>query len=151
MRKDLKLAAFAVALGYRLGIAGSNGPRDFGPDRFDSTGVPHDSLSFDLGPVSVWNTARGWRVGRVQDGYYLKPTPEDFHGENLNKALRAGAELAAKHGGPAAPDPEIESLVAGLRKARFDRQSATIGGGEYEPDTLGRAADILARAEAPPC
>lgn len=97
MRDDLKLAAYAVALGYSLEIQGCNGPREFGPERFDSNGIPHDSLAFSLGLVSVWQTARGWRVAALSGDHYPKPQAGDFHAK-LKAALDHGARLHGSAG-----------------------------------------------------
>jgi hypothetical protein len=87
MRDDLKLAAYAVALGYSLHIDG--GKRPFKPDSFIA-GIPHDGLSFERGAVHVWDTARGWRVAKLEGGRFPRPVPEEFF-PSLLKALDAGA------------------------------------------------------------
>lgn len=98
MRDDLMQAAYAVALGYSLHIDGDKRP--FVPASFIK-GIPHDGLSFERGRVSVWNTARGWRHGKLTDeGRYLPPTPDVFH-KSLVAALDAGALLFDPE--PAAP------------------------------------------------
>lgn len=92
MRDDLKLAAYAVSLGFTLEIQGCSGPRGFSPDLFDSTGIPHDGLAFHRGPVAVWQTAQGWRVAKLEDERFPKPQPSDFHA-NLKAALDVGAAI----------------------------------------------------------
>lgn len=89
MRDDIKHAAYAVALGYRLTTGGG---RAIDPARC-SHGFPDDGLSFERGRVTVWETARGWRVGRfTNEGRFAPPVDGDFH-KSLVKALDAGALL----------------------------------------------------------
>lgn len=96
MRDDLKLAAYAVALGYTLQIDSTRRrgepvePGDF------IQGVPHDGLQFEKGRAHVWDTARGWRASALNDeGRYPHPAPpEEFH-RTLLQALNAGVLLAA--------------------------------------------------------
>src|SRR5690348_11752793 len=86
-RDDLKLAAYAVSLGF--GLLGS--PGQLSPAQFDDDGIPPpDSIQFVIGDVHVWNTARGWRVSRLVDGSYAKPSDSDFF-DKLKHALDEGA------------------------------------------------------------
>lgn len=89
MREDLKLAAYAVALGYSLNIEREHRGA-FGPDRFDPTGIPHDGLQFEREDVHVWQTARGWRVAKLTGGRFPAVESTDFH-RTLLSALKAGA------------------------------------------------------------
>lgn len=91
MRDDLKFAAYAVALGFTLEI--DSGKRPFVPSSFIA-GIPHDGLSFVKGPVHVWDTARGWRVAKLNDeGRFTPPLPEEFF-KSLRAALDTGATIA---------------------------------------------------------
>lgn len=98
MRDDLKLAGFAVALGFTLGT--SKMGHEFGPGVFDARGVPHDGLQFERKGVHVWDTARGWRVAALVGDRFEPQAPEQFHGANLHKAL-----LAAVERGDSLPQP----------------------------------------------
>lgn len=129
MRDDLKLAAYAVALGYTLS---NDGGRDFGPGLFDAQGVPHDSLSFRIGcnanAVTVWQTARGWRVGRLIGEYYTRPRECEFF-DKLKPALDMGAEIASgppaqyERGGPCEFALPL-ALWAGQRPAKVSEAEA---------------------------
>lgn len=92
VRDDLTLAAYAVALGYAIQCKGAA----IVPDHF-VRGIPHNDLQFELGSVTVWDTARGWRVGRLIDGVFERPSADQFH-NGLLAALEAGHQLAKKIG-----------------------------------------------------
>ena len=87
LRDDLMLAAYAVSLGFEVCPYQSGGKVT--PAAFDDAGIPHDSLQFVLGDVSVWMTARGWRVARVVDGLFEKPNDSQFYAK-LKDALDEG-------------------------------------------------------------
>jgi hypothetical protein len=82
MRDDLALAAYAVHIGYTIKAK-----------KFDSQGIPHDGLSFTCGDVTVWETAWGWRVGKLENDRYCPPSPDKFF-KKLKAALDAGKEKA---------------------------------------------------------
>jgi hypothetical protein len=93
MRDDLKLAAYAVALGYTLSLDRQPHGAPIDVTRFQvHNGVPADGLQFERNGVHVWDTARGWRVAKLQGDRFPKPDPADFH-SSLYKALNRGVEL----------------------------------------------------------
>jgi hypothetical protein len=89
MRDDLKLAAYAIANGFTLGL---DRGRTFDAGAFDANGIPHDGLTFQRGPVSVWETARGWRVAELVGDRYSPPRDSEFHGRLL-PALKAALAM----------------------------------------------------------
>lgn len=89
MRDDLKFAAYAVACGFTLKL---DRGRAFKPDSF-TAGIPHDGLQFERGNVHVWNTARGWRVAKLEGERFPPCKDSDFY-RSLLKALEAARERA---------------------------------------------------------
>lgn len=82
------LAAYAVSIGYTI-CNPQNKPIE--PTRFDEdSGIPKWELQFTIGDVSVWLTARGWRVGRLVNGVFETATDSDFYSK-LKPALDEGA------------------------------------------------------------
>lgn len=82
MREDLLYTAYAIMSGFTID----------GVVHFDN-GLPHDTLTFRKRNVVVWLTARGWRVARLIDGKYEKPTDESFFNK-LYPALEKAYFLA---------------------------------------------------------
>lgn len=91
-REDLMLCATAIALGYSVvtGVFTPLVPENIG----DNGLIPKKvGLGFRKGCVSVFDTARGWRVAKERaDGTWEKPISADFH-DSLLSALKAGASL----------------------------------------------------------
>jgi hypothetical protein len=91
IRDDLRLAAYAYSLGYEVrGERFVDLRSPGGAGMFNSDGIPPESLQFIIGDVHVWDTARGWRVARLIDGLYEKPSPSGFFAK-LKDALDEGA------------------------------------------------------------
>lgn len=91
LRDDLKLGAYAISLGYELrGFADVKLSDPGASALFHPDGCPRDGLQFVIGDVTVWDTARGWRVARLIDGLFEKPNPSQFYAK-LKDALDEGA------------------------------------------------------------
>lgn len=91
-REDLKLAAYAYAIGFDIrGHLNADLRSAAGNGLFNDDGIPADSLQFVIGDMHVWDTARGWRSSRfLPGGTYEKPTDSDFY-RKLKDALDEGA------------------------------------------------------------
>ncbi len=85
-RIDLALSAYAIALGFTV-CGHMSVPLT--PDLFDDDGIPRESLQFTIGDIMIWETARGWRVGRLVDAHFLPPQDADFF-QSLKLALDEG-------------------------------------------------------------
>ena len=99
-REDLLLAAYAVALGFE--IHGGYHSEPLKPDHFAADGIPGHGLTFKrklpvpvlstelIGAtsVTVWSTARGWRVARLINDRYEPMDSSQFH-RKLKDALDA--------------------------------------------------------------
>lgn len=110
MRDDLKLAAYAVALGYTLHLDALGSARPLPVAAFEPhKGVPADGISFKRGAVTVWDTDRGWRVAKLEGDRFPKPQPSDFY-RSLYHALNAGVALGGKL--PAAADGPYSAPLA---------------------------------------
>ena len=92
VRDDLTFTAYALRLGYE--VLG-HGAFPLGTANFVA-GIPQDSVQFVKGNVHVWLTSRGWRVGLLKDGLFVRAQEDDFH-RRLPAALEAGVKVAAEH------------------------------------------------------
>jgi hypothetical protein len=151
MRDDLKLAAYAVACGFTLHTE-KNGERgaEVRPRHFVA-GVPHDGLQFTLGPVHVWQTARGWRVAKLEGDRYPPAVPEDFHRSLLPALEKArGLALVAEETRPAdeGPPAAVRHFVANLGHAIAEGERVTIGGGVFDREELREVLRALKPAAA---
>lgn len=95
LRDDIRLAAYAVALGYEVR---GHSDQKLVPSFFNDDGLPMASLQFTIGDVHVWDTARGWRFSRLIGGRYELPTASNFFGL-LKDALDAGERNWRDRGG----------------------------------------------------
>lgn len=89
LRDDLALTAYALMLGFEV-----KGHSDVALSftHFNDDGIPSDGLQFAIGDMHVWDTARGWRVGRLWGGLFEKSTDSSFYTK-----LKAALDEAARN------------------------------------------------------